>query len=240
MGLINKSVFYRLNGRNIAIVRAMVIDFSSINKLKSLGRISSAASIGYIVGPLLGGFLSDTHLVSWFSFAFPFFLALIFSIVALLLSAFKLKERSYPRSTEVSIGERFNLIKRFRLLFKSSKALKYLLITSTIFTFSVDIFYEFGPVYLTGLWAMSPAGIAIYNAMLCVTLAIGNGWLPHYLTNYVSVKRVTIMSMIMTAIILGLMAVFPSLLLAFLLFGLVGLSIGAAFTNLTVEISNSA
>jgi MFS transporter, DHA1 family, tetracycline resistance protein len=225
---------------NIAIVRAMAIDLGSINKFKSLGRISSASLIGYIVGPLLGGFLSDKHLVSWFSFAFPFFLGLIFSIVALLLSIFKLKEKNYSRSREASIGERFNLIGRFKLLFKSSKTLKYLLIISTIFTFSMDIFYEFGPVYLTELWAMTPAGIAIYNALLCITLAIGNGWLPHYLSNYFSVKRITIMSMIVTAIILGLMAVFPSLLGSFLLFGLIGLSIGVVFINLTVQISDAA
>src|SRR3990167_7194178 len=60
---------------NFAIVRAMATDLSSISKYKSLGRINGISAIGYVMGPILGGFLSDTHVVHWFSFALPFFIA---------------------------------------------------------------------------------------------------------------------------------------------------------------------
>jgi hypothetical protein len=124
-------------------------------------------------------------------------------------------------------------------LFEKRQFLKYLLIISTTFTFSVDIFYEFGPVYLTGLWGMSPAGIAIYNAILSFTLAIGSGWLPHYFSLRTSIERVIAIAMLITAIIFGLLFVYPSLILAFVLFGLVGLCIATANTNLTIQISNA-
>jgi MFS transporter, DHA1 family, tetracycline resistance protein len=225
---------------NLAIVRAMATDLKSISKYKSLGRINGVAAIGYVTGPLFGGFLSDSHLVSWFSYAFPFFLAMTFAFVAVLLAALKLSDKKQDTIySSVTIMQRFNLIKRFKFLFSKSRSLKYLLIISTIFTFSADIFYEFGPVYLTGLWSMTPAGIAIYNAILSLTLAFGSGWLPHYFSSRVSTERVIATAMLMTAIIFGLLVIYPSIILAFVLFGLVGLSIAIVNTNLTIQVSDS-
>jgi MFS transporter, DHA1 family, tetracycline resistance protein len=225
---------------NLAIVRAMATDLESISKYKSLGRIDGMSAIGYVTGPLFGGFLSDNTIVYWFSFAFPFFVAMLFSIVAVLLAAFKLSEKPQITHHELRIWQRFNLISRFKLLFRSNNILKYLLIISTIFTFSVDIFYEIGPIYLTGLFSMTPSGIAIYNAALSFTLAVAASWLAHHLSLYFSPNRIIPIAMLITAIILGLMALFPSQLFVFILFAIIGLSIATVTTNMTIQVSNSA
>jgi MFS transporter, DHA1 family, tetracycline resistance protein len=226
---------------NLAIVRAMAADLQSISKYKSFGQINGVSAIGYVMGPLLGGFLSDKHLVAWFSFALPFLLAALFSGITVILAATKLTEHKLePPSHLISIWQRFNLLARFQFLFKSSASLKYLLIISSIFTIAVDIFYEFGPVYLTGLWSMQPAGIAIYNAILCLGLAIGSGWLPHRLSFYFSDESVIVMTILITASIFCLMVIWPSPVLALILFGLAGLSIATVTTNITVQISNAA
>jgi len=226
---------------NLAIVRAMATDLTSINKYKSLGRINSVSSIGYIMGPLIGGFLSDDHLVSWFSYSLPFYLAAFFAFTAVILAALKLNESTQVSSSaNISILQRINLIARFKLIFESNINLKYLLMISTIFTFSVDIFYEFGAVYLTGLWSSTPAQIAIYNVALCITLALGSGWLPHYLSRYFAISQVTITMMLITAALLAAMALYLSPIFAFILFSLLGFSIAVATTNTTIQISNEA
>lgn len=226
---------------NLAIVRAMATDLESISKYKSLGRINGVSAIGFIMGPLIGGFLSDKTIVSWFSLSFPFFLAMLFSMIAVGLTIFMLREKVHVISIhEITIWQRFNLVSRFKSLFRISNTLKCLLITSTIFTFAVDIFYEFGPVYLTGIWSMTPGGIAIYNAILSFTLAIGASWLPHHLSLHFSIKRVIAAGMLITAVILGLMVTFPHKFLMFVLFGMIGLSITTVSTNMTIQISNSA
>ena len=226
---------------NLAIVRAMAADLTTINKYKSFGRINGAASIGYVMGPIFGGFLSDNTLVSWFSYAVPFFLAALISCLTALLAARKLtetkRETAFPM---VSIWQRFNLIRRFQFIFRHSETLKYLLIASFIFTLSVDIFYEFGPVYLTGLWAMTPAGIAMYNAALCISLAIGSGWLPHQLSKYFPMPHIIAGSIFAVALIFGLMVIWPTQLFAFILFGLAGFCIAIVTTNLTIQTSNAA
>ncbi|MDP1604695.1 MAG: MFS transporter [Legionella sp.] len=226
---------------NIAIVRAMATDLSSISKYVTLGRINSVGAIGYVMGPMMGGFLSDNKLVPWFSFAFPFYLAVVLTIIAMVFAQFKLSESIKKTAIpHLTLLERFNLINRLKFLFKNSAILKNLIICSTIFTFSVDIFYEFGPVYLTGLWSITPSGIAIYNAALSFTLAIGAGLLPYRLSLYFSVERVVITSMLLTSIFFGLMVIFPSYILAFILFALVGLSIAIVNTSLTIQVSNAA
>jgi DHA1 family tetracycline resistance protein-like MFS transporter len=226
---------------NLGIVRAMASDLEGISKYKSLGRINAMAAIGYVLGPLLGGFFSDGTLVSWFSFELPFYFAMLFLLLATLLAVLTLKEKN-PLITPAtdSIWQQLNLFSRFRTLFKNNKSLKSLLIASTIFTFSADIFYEFGPVYLTGIWAMTPSGIAIYNAILCITLAIGAGWLPNYLAYHASIERVICIAMILCAMILGLMVIFPSPVFIFILFGLIGLTMSTVTTNLTVQVSHCA
>lgn len=226
---------------NLAIVRAMAIDLKSINKFKSLGRINGIASIGYVMGPLLGGFLSDNHLVPWFSFAFPFLLAAIFSTLTIILAVWRLTDHKTKHILpSMPIWQQFNLSKRFRHLFQNNPELKNLLIISSVFTFAVDIFYEFGPVYLTGLWLLTPAGIAIYNAALCVSLALGSSWIPHHLSRYLSLEKAMALSMLITGLVLGLMAILPTPLFAFILFTAIGLSIAAGTTNITIQISNAA
>ena len=58
-----------------------------------------------------------------------------------------------------TVWQRINFIQRMSVLF-SNKKLKFLLLISTAFTLAVDMFYEFGPVYLTVKWTLGscPAG----------------------------------------------------------------------------------
>lgn len=240
-GLLLSRFFTGMMEGNVAIVRAMATDLSTVNKYKSLGRINGMAALGFVMGPILGGLLSDNHIVPWFSFSLPFYLASIFSILCLLLAAFQLREKKTPvLSRELSIWHRFNLIKCFKRLFQTSEVLKYLLITSTIFTFAVDIFYEFGPVYLTGLFHLKPFGIAGYNAILSLTLTIGSVWLPHHLSARFSPVWIMVSAMSLTCLNFLLMILYPSPGINLVIFAIIGFSISVVNTNMTIKISNNA
>jgi MFS transporter, DHA1 family, tetracycline resistance protein len=226
---------------NLAIVRAMAADLTQINKYKSFGKINGIASIGYIIGPILGGILSDRTLSSCFSYPLPFLLASLFAVIALLFAWFKLADGpEFKTKRSISILRRFNIFKRLKYLLGDNKLLQSLLLCSSIFTFAVDIFYEFGPVYLTGLWSFTPSGIAIYNAGLCLALIIGSGYLPHYFSRFVPMQRIIVRTMICTGLLLALFAIYPQPILAFALFFLLGFSISLGTTNLTIQISNAA
>ncbi|WP_233593703.1 MFS transporter [Legionella qingyii] len=222
-----------------AVARAFASELTTINKFVSFGRINSMAGIGYIIGPIIGGLLSNSQAVLWFSWSFPFTVAAVASITTLGLAWWKLPEHKILRQPEKeSILSKLNIIRQFKLLFQNHPHLIHLLIISTLFTFAVDIFYEFGPVYLAGKWSMSPGMIAGYNAVLSAALALGASWLPQHLSKRMPIHKIIILAMVATTLIFAAMVAFQSPSIMILLFGLIGFSITSVTTTMTIHISN--
>lgn len=136
--------------------------------------------------------------------------------------------------------QRINLAHRLSVLFKN-KQLKVLMIISTCFTLAVDIYYEFGPVYLTVEWILGPSELVWYNAVLCFGLMLGNGWLPGLVSKCGLNQKLAILSSMcaFAALVLSMVLTNHSALML-TLFGVSGFFIGLAVTLITVQISNSA
>jgi len=238
--LIASRFFTGLMSGDIAIARSMAADLPDINKQKSFGLINGVASIAYVIGPLTGGVLADNNLVSWFSFDLPFFAAALTALVTLLFAIFKLPNVSMTKvPVKLKILPQFNIVARLRGLFQN-RLLRYVLISSTIFTLAIDIFYEFGPVYLAGQWQMNSAQIALYSSVLSVGLAIGSSWLPSFLADYYSPRRIIVACMFVTSLIVLLIVLLLSKTAAFILFALIGFSIACGATVITVQLSDVA
>lgn len=225
---------------NIAIARAMAADMKAISKHDSFGKINAVISIAFLLGPLVGGILTDKNLWGGFTTSFPFYFICCLFFVLSAISAILLEAAVVDASKNArTFWQRINLLKRLSELF-SNKRLKFLLITSTCFTLAADIFYEFGPVYLTIKWGLGPSQMIMFNGALCVGLAIGNGFLPKFFSSRFSKRFGIVCSTAGLAIFLISIISVNSAYLIFLLFGLAGLMIGIAVTLITVKISNSA
>ncbi len=237
--LILSRFFAGLMEGNIAIARAMAADLTTISKHKTFGKINAAASIAFLVGPLLGGLLTDKDLYEGFTISTPFhYICILFFCVAG-LSAVILKDTLNTNKVNTrTFWQRINLYQRLRALCVN-KRLQFLMITSTCFTLAVDIFYEFGPVYLTIKWSLEPSQLVFYNAILCLTLAIGNGWLPSLASEYFSNRLTILYSMAFFPLLVIGMILTDSPAIMLTLFGISGLIIGLVVTLLTVKISNS-
>lgn len=222
-----------------AVARALASELTTINKFVSFGRINTMAGIGYIIGPIIGGLLSNSNIVPWFSWSFPFTFSGLASITAFGLAWWKLPEhKALLKPEKESMPGQFNIIRQFRLLFQNHPHLIPLLIISTLFTFAVDMFYEFGPVYLAGKWSMSPGMIAFYNAALSATLASGASWLPYHLSKRMSIHKVIIWAIMITTLIFAAMIIFQYPVPMFLFFAFIGFSITSVTTTMTIHISN--
>ncbi len=222
-----------------AVARAFASELTTINKFVSFGRINTMAGIGYIIGPIIGGLLSNANVVPWFSWSFPFTFAALASIITLGFAWWKLPEHKILHKPEKeSIVSQLNIIRQFKLLFQNHPHLLHLLIISTLFTFAVDMFYEFGPVYLAGKWFMSPGMIALYNAALSAALALGASWLPYHLSKRLPIHKIIILAMMSTTLIFAAMIAFQYPMSMFLFFALIGFSITSVTTTMTIHISN--
>ena len=224
---------------NIAIVRAMAADIKSISKHKAFGKMNAAGSIAYLIGPLLGGLLTDRALFKNVTASTPFFLTCFLFFLLAGLAAIMLKN-SAPQSPRAikTFWQRFNFIQRASILFKN-RSLKILMLTSTLFTLAVDIFYEFGPVHLTVKWDLGPSHLIFYNGLLCLSLAVGSGWLVSFISSRLSHKAPIVCGMLGFMFLLSGIAFVTTQPMMMLLFGLSGLFIGTTVTLLMVKISDS-
>src|SRR3990167_7620298 len=72
---------------NVAIAQSVVADLSQDlgeeSKVSNLGWINLFACFAFIIGPILGGQLSDSTLVPWFSFSTPFWIASIMTLIGI-------------------------------------------------------------------------------------------------------------------------------------------------------------
>jgi len=217
----------------------MAADFKLLPKHKTFGRINAVTSIAYLIGPLFGASLADTCIWEGLTASTPFFfICILFLFLAALSSIVLKKSVPSPSMQKRTFLQRINFIKSMSVLF-TNRELKSLMIVSTLFTLAIDIFYEFGPVYLTVKWNLVPSQLISYNAVLCLALAIGNGWLPTFFSTR-STNRILITSGIcaFALCVAGSISVNSPYLMLFL-FAVCGLAIGLSMTLITVMISDS-
>lgn len=134
-------------------VMAYVADITTVEERgKGMGMIGAAISLGFMIGPGLGGFLSKVNL------HFPFYLAGIVAIIAGILSIIVLPSIK-PQNSDTNSQPRENLISQ---LVRSVKT-PYFILLIVVFTFSFGIanFQATLSMFLTIKFDYSPSDIAI-------------------------------------------------------------------------------
>ena len=225
---------------NIAIVRAMAADIKEIDKHTTFGKINASISIAFVLGPIIGALLSEADFQKGFDLSLPFFVISALFLILSFIIFFNVTENKLSFSNKKrTIKERINIFKRVAILFQNPK-LRFLLIISYVYTLSVDIFFEFGPSYLTTIWLMPPVELTIYNGILSFSLAIGCAWLAVFLTKHYSNKIIVSTGIFGYAVMLILIAFTSQPIVMAFLFALIGLCMGIPVTNLTVQISDTS
>lgn len=87
-----------LTGGNISIAQAYIADVTNKkNRARGMGILGAAFGLGFIIGPVIGGLLSQI------SFAVPAIFAALISVVAILSTIFLLKETVDPKTNNLKI-----------------------------------------------------------------------------------------------------------------------------------------
>ena len=135
----------------MAPIMAFVADITTYEERgKGMGMIGASMSLGFMVGPGVGGFLSNVNLT------FPFFLAGVVAFIAAILSAIYLPN---IKNTQVAIAPRENLTTQLANSVKKS----YFIFLIVVFTFSFGIanFQATLTLYLDNKFGYTPTDIAI-------------------------------------------------------------------------------
>ncbi|MEU4928229.1 MFS transporter [Streptomyces yokosukanensis] len=83
---------------SLPVAQAAILDVTpKERRVNSIGLIMFCVSSGYVVGPLIGGYLSDSTLVSWFDLTTPFVFVAGVTLLNLLILLISYREDPAPR-----------------------------------------------------------------------------------------------------------------------------------------------
>lgn len=224
---------------NLSVIYSAIADISADGeKAKNFGLVGAAFGIGFVIGPLVGGILSEPEYVSWFSFATPFFFAagLVGLNLLLVWRIFPETNQNPNPEAELTPWKGFqNLAKAF-----SNPSLRSIFIVVFFFTFGFTFFTQMIQLFLIKLFDFNQSDIGELFGFVGVLLALTQGLIVRYLSNKVSprpVLRITILTLSASFLLL----LIPDQTLGIYLFmPFIVISQGIANPNLSSMVSNLA
>jgi DHA1 family multidrug resistance protein-like MFS transporter len=172
-------------------VMAYVADITTKEERgKAMGWIGAAISLGFMIGPGIGGFLSNVSL------HFPFYFAGGATIVAAIMS-FLILPYVKPVVQELN-SKRDNLFKQMVLSFKTSYFV--LLLVVFVFSFGISNFQSTLTMFLTYKFNYTPSDIAIVMTLGGFVGVIIQGFAIEKLFNLFGEMKIILFSLLMAAI----------------------------------------
>lgn len=197
---------------NISVARAMLVDLDlGTGKAIAFGYLSSAGYAGYLVGPLVGAYLSLVN------FGAPFILAAALCIVAAAACA------KYLPSAHVAVAE-LPPPSDGSSLWKHP-GFRTLLIAQLAITFSINIYHEFFPVLMVQEWAATPQEISFGAIAATSTMILVSVFGMRLIIQRWSIGDLYCTSMIMLGLSLALFVVPNELTFVYPVFVLFGVSL---------------
>lgn len=224
-------------GGNISIARSAIADISDEkSKTKNFGLIGMAFGLGFILGPFIGGKLSDPLLHPSLNFATPFWFAAALSAVNLLLIQLLLRETlKKSRDSKINAFTGFaNIRKAFKL-----KHIRILLLCIFLMDFGWAFFTQFFQVYLYDKFNYSPSNIGTLFAYVGIWIAISQGLIIRPLSHKFKPYELLRFSMLAVSIVLLLLLLPEKNIHFYFLLPLLAMSIGFIHPNFSTLVSNS-
>ncbi len=154
-----------ITGGNIAVAQAAIADISDKNnRVKNFGLMGAAFGLGFIIGPYIGGKLSDPHLVSWFSASTPFWFATLLSFLNVLSVIIFFPETHTTQNKGLSIQWHKSITNIAHAFWM--KNLRVLFATSFLFMGGFTFFTTFFSVYLIKKFHFTQGNIGDFFAYI--------------------------------------------------------------------------
>ncbi len=158
---------------NLAVVKSIIADISDQKSIvKNFGLIGMGFGLGFILGPFLGGVLTNPHLVSWFSPSTPFWFATLVLLANILFVYFRIEETlQKPSEIRITPWTGFaNIRKAF-----SMPRINVVFLSFFLLMFGFSFFSQFFPVYMHDKYGATPSQIGIIFAYVGIWIAFAQG-----------------------------------------------------------------
>lgn len=216
-------------GGNISVAQAAIADITKPReRAKHFGLIGAAYGAGFIIGPVLGGILSDSSIISWFTLSTPFWVAAIFSAINALLIFTRMGETRAPEENVVISWSKsvYDIIRAYGM-----KKVRSIFATNFFFQAGITFVATFFSVYLIDRFQMTQIGIGYFIGYAGVWIIISQAVLVPLLS-----RKFEEVTLLRWSLILGSIAIFSF----YLPHTVIGLMIAGACFALANGISMAA
>lgn len=231
--------FDGITGGNIAVAQAAIADVTAPrDRAKNFGLLGAAFGMGFILGPYMGGKLSDPNFVSWFNAATPFWCAAILSFSNVMSVVFLLPETIKKKSTWLALhwAKSFhNIMKAF-----SIKGIRPLFVTTFLFQGGFGFFTTFFSVFLITKFGFDQGSIGNYFAYVGLWVAFAQAVITRVVSKRFGERAILRFTLTATGVII-LLHFIPTVWWGLLfLTPFFAMCMGLSQANLTSIVSRSA
>lgn len=224
---------------NLSVAQASIADLTKPeDRAKNFGLIGAAFGIGFIIGPFLGGKLSDPKLLPFFNPTIPFYFASILSLINAFSVRFNFSEtnkylnpKSYIRWGKAIV----NILKAFRI-----KSLRFLFLTNFTFFSGFTFFVTFISVFFIKKFHFTQGNIGDFFSFMGLWIAFTQAIITRRVAKYFNEGQVLKFTLLFDGIFIGLMYFAQSSWMLFMIAPFIAVCNGLSFANLTGLISRSA
>ncbi len=182
-------IFDGLTGGNIAVAQASIADITEPkDRAKTFGLMGAIFGLGFIMGPYLGGKLSDPQFISWFSAATPFWFAAILSLLNVVSVIFFFNETHLHLNGKLKIywnKSIHHIIKAFGMV-----QLRVLFVTNFLFQAGFSFFTTFFSVFLIKKFAYDQGDIGNFFAYVGIWIMITQALITRFAVKYLSERTI--------------------------------------------------
>lgn len=220
-------------GGNVSIATAIVTDISSVKeRTKNLGVIGAAFGLGFIIGPIIGGVLSQISLAA------PAYAAGIFALAATVAGLFILPE-SLPKEKRNSTRIKWKDLNPLASIgkFITRSMLGILLIVFIIVNFTFNGFTITFPVFAINEFNIDPLNIGGLLFVSGIVISIVQGGLIGKLAQKFGDKKLLMSGILILAFGLVLFSLANSFWMLYPILGVISLGVGLITPTLNSQIS---
>jgi MFS transporter, DHA1 family, tetracycline resistance protein len=229
-------IFAGFTGGNISIAQSAIADTSTpSSKAKDFGLMGMMFGLGFILGPFIGGKLSDPDLVSWFTLSTPFWFATALSTVNVILLGLLFRETLHTRvQTPITAltGLR-NFIRAFSL-----PSLRAVFVMSFLFSVGFTFFTQFFNVFLIERYGFDQGDIGNVFGLFGVCMALTQGFIVRPVSRILKPAQVLKISILVQSALLPLILLAGKPSTLYMIIPFISLFQGLSFVNMTALVSD--
>ena len=226
-----------LSESNIVLAQSAIADTAPRSERNRLfGYVYLSASLAYVIGPLGGGQLADHSLVSWFTYATPYW------VVTALLAATTLAVVGFFAETHQGTHETGQFLQAFTNLARvvTDRRLRPLYLVNFVLYLAIFGFFRVYPMYLVDQFHMGVGQVSEYVAFVAVPIVIANVWLVGALARHAGPRTLVMGSALAMGVLMAIIVIPDSTAALWFTLGATALALAISLPSCATMLSLAA